>query len=41
MSYAIDLTPLIRDHSISVKEYVLASIELFRHDVAERLDRFS
>jgi hypothetical protein len=41
MSWAIDLTPLIRDDALPVAAYTQGFIDRFRKDVADRLERFS
>ena len=37
LSYAMDLTPLVDDPELSISEYVLATIDRFRADVAKRI----
>jgi LmbE family N-acetylglucosaminyl deacetylase len=37
LSFAMDLTPLIEDATLSVKDYVLAFVDRFRSDVEQRL----
>ena len=37
LTFAMDLTPLVRDPNLSIAEYVLACIDRFRGDVARRL----
>lgn len=39
LTYALDLTPLITDHSISVVDFTLQHIDRFRADVESRLKR--
>ena len=41
LSFAMDLTPLVADPSLSPVEYVTAFIDEFRADVAKRLGRFA
>lgn len=41
LSYALDLTPLIRDPKLDVAEYTLGAIDRFRADVAARLAKLS
>jgi hypothetical protein len=38
MNYAIDLTPLVSDPSLSVREYTVAAIRRFQEGVATKLD---
>ena len=38
--YGMDLTPLIMDESLDIKEYVLGYIDRFSKDVAEKLESF-
>jgi len=38
MIYAMDLTPLIEDDSLDIKEYVLGYIERLRDDVSKKID---
>lgn len=40
LTYAIDLTPLIIDDSIGIKEYILGYIDRFREDVAAKIGEF-
>ncbi len=40
VSFAMDLTPLVRDDTLSVREFTLGHIEKLRADVAGRLERF-
>ena len=40
VSFAMDLTPLVRDDSLSVVDFTLAHVERLRMDVAERLRKF-
>jgi hypothetical protein len=37
LSFAMDLTPLVRDRKLDVGAYVLAFIDRFRADVEKRL----
>jgi len=37
-TYAMDLTPLINDNNLTLKEYVLNTIDNFKNDVATNLD---
>ena len=37
LSFAMDLTPLVEDASISVADYVLGQVDLFRADVEKRV----
>jgi len=39
LTWAMDLTPLVQDASLSIKEYTLSYIDRFREDVASKLDR--
>ncbi len=39
LAYAIDLTPLVMDDSIDIKEYVTAYIDRFQKDVLSRLNK--
>ena len=41
LSFAMDLTPLVEDPSLSVAEYVLGFIDSFRNDVERRLRSFN
>ena len=41
INYAMDLTPLIEDPSLSVTEYTIGAIERFKNDVEEKLSRLS
>lgn len=41
LTWAMDLTPLIRDPSLSVKDYTLEYIDRFRADVEEKLSRLT
>jgi LmbE family N-acetylglucosaminyl deacetylase len=41
ITWAMDLTPLVNDATLSVRDYVLAYIDRLRTDVASRLERFS
>lgn len=38
LSYAMDLTPLILDTNIDIKEYILGYIERFKDDVVTKID---
>jgi len=38
--YAMDLTPLIEDTQLDIKEYVLGFINRFANDVSQKLDKF-
>ncbi len=40
LTFAMDLTPLVEDSEIDVKDYVLSYIEKFRCEVESNLDRF-
>ena len=40
VSFAMDLTPLVTDDKLSVRDFTLAHIEKLRADVAGRLERF-
>ncbi|MBL9201361.1 MAG: PIG-L family deacetylase [Opitutaceae bacterium] len=40
VSFAMDLTPLVQNDTLSVREFTLAHIEKLRADVAGRLERF-
>ncbi|MDB6095149.1 MAG: LmbE family protein [Verrucomicrobia bacterium] len=39
VAWAIDLTPLVVDEGLSVADFALSTIERFRADVSQRLDR--
>ncbi len=39
ITYAIDLTPLIKDTNLSIKTFILDTIERFKSDVSTRLDK--
>ncbi|HEX3046342.1 MAG TPA: PIG-L family deacetylase [Bacillota bacterium] len=41
LGYAMDLTPLIRDESLDIKEYVLTYIHEFAQGVAAKIEAFS
>jgi hypothetical protein len=41
MSFAMDLTPLVRDTSLDVESYVLGFIDRFRADAASQIKQFS
>jgi hypothetical protein len=38
LNFAMDLTPLVEDPSLSVTDYVLSLVDRFRGDVARRVD---
>ena len=40
LTFAMDLTPLVKDSEMDVKDYVLSYIEKFRCEVESNLDRF-
>jgi len=40
LSYAMDLTPLIKDKTLNISSYVQERIESFKHDVSKRLKKF-
>jgi LmbE family N-acetylglucosaminyl deacetylase len=40
ITWALDLTPLVKDATLSVREYTLGYIDRLKADVAARLDRF-
>jgi LmbE family N-acetylglucosaminyl deacetylase len=40
LTWAMDLTPLVRDEKLSVRQYTLACVDRLRADVATRLKRF-
>ena len=40
LTWAMDLTPLVRDEKLSVEKYILGYIDRLRTDVAARLKRF-
>ncbi|MFA4943260.1 MAG: PIG-L family deacetylase [Lentisphaeria bacterium] len=40
LSWAVDLTPLVHDATLSTAEYLLGLIERFRQDVATRIRKF-
>ncbi|HKB58284.1 MAG TPA: PIG-L family deacetylase [Lacunisphaera sp.] len=40
LTWAMDLTPLVRDESISVEKFTVGYIDRFRADVVARLDKF-
>ena len=40
LTFAMDLTPLVEDSEMDVKDYVLSYIEKFRGEVESNLDRF-
>jgi LmbE family N-acetylglucosaminyl deacetylase len=39
--FAMDLTPLVRDESLDVLQFVLGHIDKFRRDVADRIRKYS
>lgn len=39
LTYAMDLTPLIEDDELDVREYVVSYIERFKEDVADKIKR--
>ncbi|OGV50261.1 MAG: GlcNAc-PI de-N-acetylase [Lentisphaerae bacterium GWF2_52_8] len=39
MTYAMDLTPLVKDPSLSVADYTLAAVERFKNDVKSKLTK--
>jgi len=41
MNFAMDLTPLIENPSMSIKDYTVAAIQRFQVDVAEKLNRLA
>lgn len=41
MNFAIDLTPLIKDHSLSIAQFTIDAIERFRDDVKSKIDKMS
>ncbi len=41
LTWALDLTPLVRDPKASVEDFVLAHLDRLRADVADRLEKFS
>jgi hypothetical protein len=41
LTWAMDLTPLVQDPSLSVEAYTLGYIDRLRADVAERLKKFT
>jgi len=40
LSFAMDLTPLIKDSSLDIKHYILGYIQRFSEDVSEKLQKF-
>jgi LmbE family N-acetylglucosaminyl deacetylase len=40
ITWAMDLTPLVKNPALSIEDYTLAFIDRFRQDVADRLGRF-
>jgi hypothetical protein len=41
LSFAMDLTPLVNDETLSVADFTVAHIERLRADVAARIKKFS
>ncbi len=41
LSYAIDLTPLILDKNLSIKDFILNKIDNFKNDVASKIDKYN
>ena len=41
LSFAMDLTPLIRDDSLGIKDFVMGYLKNFEDEVSERIDKFS
>ncbi len=41
LGYAMDLTPLIRDVSLDIKEFILKAIQEFAGDIAGKIEAFS
>ncbi|MFA6292595.1 MAG: PIG-L family deacetylase [Victivallales bacterium] len=41
LTYAIDLTPLVRNPMLSIADFTLAAIERFKNDVKSRIIKFS
>jgi LmbE family N-acetylglucosaminyl deacetylase len=41
LTYAMDLTPLIRDPGLDIAEYTLAAVDRFRADVADRVAKLT
>jgi len=41
LSYAIDLTPLIKDVNLNIENYILSYIEKFKAEVKERINRLT
>jgi len=39
LTYAMDLTPLIKDDSMDIKEYILGYIDRFKEDVSKKIDK--
>ncbi len=39
ITFAIDLTPLVKDINLSIKKYTLEAIERFKDDVGNRIDK--
>jgi len=40
LSFAMDLTPLIKDSNLDIKQYILGYIQRFSEDVSEKLEKF-
>lgn len=40
ISFAMDLSPLINDANLSIKEYILNYIQRFKNDVSEKIDKY-
>jgi hypothetical protein len=40
LTFAMDLTPLIKDDKLSVEEFTLGFVDRLRDDVRDRLKRF-
>jgi len=41
MNFAVDLTPLIKDHSLSVAQFIIDTIERFKNDVQSKIEKMS
>ena len=41
INWAMDLTPLVQDETLSIHDYTLAYVDHLRQDISERLKRFS
>ena len=39
LTYAMDLTPLIKNDSLDIKEYVLGYIDRFKEDVSKKINK--